>query len=68
MQRQIGAEVGVTAPSLPEDRQQINMSPINHHFSGVFEIHRDAPADVGLHLPKAPVGLRRVAHHHTRFQ
>ena len=34
----------------------------------MFEIHRDAPADIRLHLTKPPIGLGGVTHQHARFQ
>ncbi len=41
---------------------------INDHLSCVLEIHRDAPADDGLHLAEAPVRLVWVAHEIARLE
>lgn len=55
-------------PSFPEDRHQFDVTPIDHNLSGMFEIHRDAAADVGLHLSKPPVRLHRMSDQHPRLQ
>jgi len=47
---------------------QFYMPCVNDDFACVFEVHGDVPADVGLHLPQPPVGLRRVPHQHSGFK
>jgi histidine phosphotransferase ChpT len=42
--------------------------PINDHLAPVFKVHRDPIANVGLHLPHAPIRFRRMPHQHARFK
>ena len=47
---------------------QIDVPGLDHHLARMFEIHRDPPANVGLHLPQPPIGPLRMADQHSRFQ
>lgn len=51
-----------------KDADQCHLPTVNHDFSSMFEIHRNPPADIRLHLPQAPVGLLRMPDQHPRFQ
>lgn len=41
------------------------MAPVNHHFALVWEIDRDASANVALNLACAPFWVRGVLDTHT---
>ena len=47
---------------------QKDLRPDDHNLARMLEIDRDAVANHRLHLPKAPVGLRRVPHQIAGFK
>lgn len=51
-----------------KDNHQINHRSVYHHFALLLEVNRNLTIDVGLYLPKAPVGLIGMPHQHSGFQ
>ena len=47
---------------------QIDPLSVNHHLTGMFEVHSDPSRDIRLDLTDAPIGLLRVPDQHPRFQ
>ena len=41
---------------------------IDHDLALAAKIYRDLAADVALHLPHTPIGIRRVAYQHSGCQ
>ena len=50
------------------NRDQCDPAPIDDNLAAMFEVNRDATADVRLHLPQTPIGFVGMTHQIARLQ